>query len=575
MGYITSVSSDISAYEPVTTSGSVTFSGLGNGTDFSEIIDAIIDAESYKLEDYEAQQEENDYVIDLLEQISDEIDDFNDTLDEMDELDEFYSMETSVTGDGEVTASADSDADVGIHTIVVNQLAQADIWVADAQGYDSEEDVVASAATTLQVEYQGETISIDVSAGTTLEGLVSTINGSLDARDKFEASLMYDGSSYYFVLKSSDMGEENAITILDTGTLSGMSAAGFTNTQQAQNAQIKVDGFPAADDEWIERSENSIDDVVEGLTFNLKETTDSDGVSISVDYDTDGMYDTITDFVEGLNQIILDIQLLTGRVSETEDSDDSDTYTINSSTLDMMYSQIKSIISSSALGFLAYDEDEGGDVYNALSQIGFSTDTDEGSDTYGQILLDEDELEDALDDDPAAVAALFAARGTGESDSEHFQVISVIDTVTPAGEHDVQYTISGGEIVSATIDGEDALISGWTITGTGSSAKGLYLSIAEEEDGDYEGTARVKQGIVGTLSDTLDDMTDGESGTLTILIEHYEEVSTSLDNQIYNEEERLDVLETSLTRKYAALDALLSTYDSQATLLESLISSLD
>jgi len=492
MGYITSLSSEVTAYEPVSTSGSVSFSGLGNGTDFSEIIDAIVEAQSYKLDDYETQQEENDYVIDLLEQISDEIDDFNDTLDDMDELDEFYTMETTVSGDGEVTASADSDADVGIHTIVVNQLAQADIWVADAQGYDSEEDVVASSATTLQVEYQGETISIDVSAGTTLEGLVSTVNGSLDARDKVEASLMYDGSSYYFVLKSADMGEENAITIVSTGSLTGMSADGFTNTQQAQNAQIKVDGFPAGADEWIERNENSIDDVVDGVTFNLKETTDSDGVSISIDYDADGMYDTITEFVEGLNQIILDIQLLTGRVSETEDGDD-DTYTINSSTLDMMYSQIKSIVSSSALGFMRYDEEDGGDLYSALSQIGFSTDTDEGSDTYGQILLDEDELEDALDEDPAAVAALFAARGEGESDSDHFQVISVIDTVTPAGDHDVAYTISGGEIVSATIDGEEALISGWTITGTGSSSKGLYLSIAEEEDGDYDGTARVKQ----------------------------------------------------------------------------------
>jgi len=70
-------------------------------------------------------------------------------------------------------------------------------------------------------------------------------------------------------------------------------------------------------------------------------------------------------------------------------------------------------------------------------------------------------------------------------------------------------------------------------------------------------------------------MTDGESGTLTILIEHYEEISTSLDNQIYNEEARLDTLETSLTRQYAALDALLATYDSQSTLMESLVEALD
>ncbi|MEF2230752.1 MAG: flagellar filament capping protein FliD [Pseudodesulfovibrio sp.] len=572
MGYITSVSSDVSAYEPVSTSGSVTFSGLGNGTDFGEIIDAIIDSESFKLENYEEQAEETEYVIDLLEQLDEEIEDFNEVLDDMDELDEFYSM-SATSSDDEVECTATGEADIGIHSIVVNQLAQSDIWVTDS-GYAAEDTVVTTEATTLQVEYQGETISIDVAAGTTLEGLVSTINGSVNARDKFEADLIHDGENYYFVLESADMGSDNALTIVDAGKLDGMSASSFTNTQPAQNAQIKVDGFPADADSWIERDSNSIDDVVDGLTFDLKETTDEDGVRISVEYDTEEMYDTITTFVENLNQIILDIQLLTGRVTEDEDGEATE-YTVNSSTLDMMYNQIKSIISSSALGFTTYDEDEGGDYFNALSQIGFSTDTDEGSDTYGQILLDEDELEEALEDDPAAVAALFAARGEGESDSESFQVVSVIDTVTPAGEHEVAYTIENGAIVSATIDGEDALVSGWNITGAGSSAKGLYISVTDQTDGDYTGTARVKQGIIGTLSDALDDITDGESGTLTILIEHYEETQTSLDNQIYSEEARLDALETSLTRKYAALEALLSTYENQASMVESLISSLD
>jgi len=572
MGYVSSVSSTVSTYEPVTTSGEISFSGLGNGTDFSDIIDATIDSESYLLEEYEADKEETEYIIDLLEQLQDEMDDFNDVLDDMDEMDEFYSMEASSSGD-EVDVEVTGEADIATHTVIVDQLAQNDVWVTDS-GYDSEDTVVASSATSIQVEFDGETIEIDVSAGTTLEGLVSAINGSVDARDKFEATLMYDGDSYYFVLKSTDSGADNVISIVDTGDLDGMSADTFTNTQTGQNARIKVDGFPADADSWIERDTNSIDDVVDGVTFNLKETTDEDGVRISIDYDTDAMFDTITSFVESANQIILDMQLLTGRVTEEEDSDE-ETFTIDNYAMDIVYNQIKSILTSSALGFSFYDEDEGGDYYNALSQIGFSTDADEGSDTFGQIILDEDALEEALDTDPEAVASLFAARAVGESDSESFQVISVIETVTPAGEHTVEYTVSGGEIVSATIDGEDATIDGWTILGTGSSSKGLYLSIADEGDGDYSGTARVKQGKIGELSDALDDITDGETGTFTILIDHYEESLTKLDNDIYNEEARLDALETSLTRKYAALDALLSELDARSDTLTTLLEDLD
>ncbi|MGE4424214.1 MAG: flagellar filament capping protein FliD [Pseudodesulfovibrio sp.] len=574
MGYVSSLSSTVEAYEPLTTSGDVSFSGLGNGTDFSEIIDAIIDSESYQLESYEDQKDEYEYCIDLMEQLSDAIDDFNDVLDDMDEPDEFYSMVAEVSDD-QVEVDADGEAEPGIHTIIVNQLALNDVWVNTGTAYDSEDSVVATEATSLTVEFGGEEITVDVSAGTTLEGLVSAINGSVDARDKFEASIMDDGDSSYLVLKSCDAGADNTLTITDTGSLTGMTVDGFVNTQTGQNSQIKVDGFPPGDDDWIERDSNSIDDVISGLTFNLKDTTDGDTLQVSVEYDTDDMYDKIVEFQESLNAIIEDIQILTGRTSTTDDEDsDEETYTVDSYALDIVYNNIKSILSSSALGFTRYDEETGGDYYNALSQIGFYTDTDEDSDTYGQLLLDEDELEDALDTDAEAVASLFAARAEGESDSEDFQVISVIDGVTGAGEHSVEYTVSGGELVSAYIDGEEATVDGWTILATSGDAKGLYISVGSSADGDYDGTARVKQGKIGELSDSLDTVTNAETGSLTILINHYEESVTSLDNQIYNEEKRLDAMETSLERKYAALDALLATYEAQSTTLTSLIEAL-
>eukprot|EP00831_Metopus_contortus_P007141 TRINITY_DN12730_c0_g1_i1.p1 TRINITY_DN12730_c0_g1~~TRINITY_DN12730_c0_g1_i1.p1 ORF type:complete len:1045 (-),score=252.09 TRINITY_DN12730_c0_g1_i1:1063-4197(-) len=573
MGYVSSLSSNVTAYTPVTTSGEVTFSGLGNGTDFDEIIDATISSESSQLNSYNEKKTENAYIVEQLESLKDAIDDFNKTLDKMDEPDEFYSMEASVTGDDEVIVTADEGAEMGMHTIVVNQLAQTDVWVNTQTAYASDDTVVASAATTLTVDCQGETITIDVTAGTTLEGLVSTINGNVNARDKFEASIMNDGSASYLVLTSAEAGSNNTLTITGTGSLTGMSTAGFTNTQVGQSSQIKVDGFPPGANDWIERDSNSIDDVVDGLTFDLKDTTDGKTRQISITYDADEMSETITEFTEELNQIILDIQLLTGRVTEEEDPDE-EAYTIDSYALDIVYNQIKSILSSSALGFKRYDETEGGDYYTALSQIGFETDTDEGSDTYGQLILDEDELEEALEKDPLAVAAMFAARSEGESDSDGFQVISIIDGVTPAGEIEVKYTVSGGVLVSATIDGEAAEVDGWTILGTGSKSKGLYLAVSDQGDGDFEGTARVKQGKICQLSEYLDSVTVADTGSLTLLIESYEETGTSLDNQIYSEEKRLDALETSLKRRYSALDATLSTYSNQSSMLTTMLSSL-
>ncbi len=574
MGYVSSISSDVIAYEPVSLSGEVSFTGLGNGTDFQEIIDVTISSEGFKKDAYEAQKTETDYLIDLLEQLDEEIVDLNETLQEMDEPDEFLDMDGTSSGD-EVDVEVSGEASEGVHTIVVDQLAQKDVWINTEYGFASEDDVVADSATTLEILFQGETLSIDIAAGTTLSGLVSTVNSDLDSRNNVEANLLYDGDSYYFVLTAEDSGGDNAFTIQSTGTLNNFDPANFTNTQTGQNARIKVDGFPTDADEWIERDTNSIDDVIDGITFELKESTDDEGVRITVEYDADAMAETIATFVSEVNQVILDMQTLTGRLETDEDDEEEETYTINNYALDIMYNKFKNVLSSGALGFSRYTEENGGDLYNALSQIGISTDVEDGSDTFGQLLLDEDILEEALEEDPEAVAMLFSSRAVGESDSDDFQVISVIDTVTTPGEHAIEYTVSGGTLISATIDGEDAEIDGWTILGTNSHSKGLYISIGNQEDGTHTGTARVKQGKIGELSDALSAMITDETGTLPILIRNYEESLTSLDNQIYNEEKRLDALEKSLTRKFAALDSNLSYYDNITTMLTSLIDGLE
>lgn len=568
MGYVSSLSSDVTAYQTVSLSGEVSFTGLGNGTDFEEIIEATISGESYRKEAYEEDKEETEYIIELLEDLDTELQTLSETLEDMGS---FLVQEATCSGDG-VEATITGEAATGSHTVIVDQVAQGDVWVFTDQGYSSSDETVTTTATTLELTYAGETISIDIAAGTTLDGLVSTVNASAAARDKVTASLVNDGSNYYFVLTGADTGADNAVTVTDTGDLTGWDVSGFTNTQTACNARLKVDGFPAGADSWIERATNTVDDVITGMTLELTDTTGDDGLRITVGVDTDAIVEQVEAFVTAMNEIIYTMQVLTGRV---ETDDDEESYTVDNYAMDLMYSQIKNTLSSGVLGFARYTEDDGGDVYNALSQIGISTDADEGSDTFGQLLLDSDELEEALANDPEAVADLFTTAVEGESDSDDFIVNSVIEGMTPAGEHTVEYTVENGVLVSASIDGQEATIDGeWSIVGTGSKSVGLSITVTNQADGTYSGTARVKQGKIDQLIDDLAAMTSADGGTLTILIENYEERLTSLDNQIYNEEKRLDQLEISLTRKYAALDATLSEYSSLSTTIESLLESL-
>lgn len=585
MSYISSVSS--TTYSPISTSGSITFSGLGNGTDFDEIREAQVEAQSVQLETYEADLEETEYIVDLLEELQEEFEALEDTLSEYDDPDEFIEMDVTTTDDDAVSVEATGEAREGTYELEINQLARYDVWATTGYTYDSTDTVITTTDTQLTFTYGDETITVDVAAGTTLQGLVDSINRDSDASEAVEASLLSDGDEYYFFLSGQDTGADNTITLTDTGTIDGFDLSNFENTQEACNAQIKVDGFPPGEDTWLERDSNEIDDVIDGVELNLRDTTDGSTLTINVEYDEDAIKEKIYDFVEEVNQIILDIQTLTGRLEdaanvesgddadEAADDDDADdvTYTVDNYVTDFIYDSIKNVLSAQGIGTY-YDYDSGvGDYYNSLAMLGFYTDTDEGSDTFGQLQDDEDTLDAALDDDPGAVARLFCASGEATTYSDDLKVTSWVDSLTEGGAYDVSYTVSGGVITEAYIDGEAATIDGTTLfaSSSDSGSQGLYLQATNLSDGDHSGTVYVKQGKVGEMIDVISELSAGD-GVLATQIEYYEESVSSLEDSIYSEELRLDNLNTRLKEKYSALDSMLSYYTNMQSMIASLTS---
>lgn len=571
---VSSVSS--SEYVSNTSSGGFTIEGLGDGTDWGELIDATIEAEKYELERYEADLEETEAAVELLTALDEEVLALSTTLQAMDEMDEFLEYSGTVSDDG-ATVTVEDGADEGSYNLVINQLAQKDVWVAESMDLSSTSSAITNSNASMTLSYAGTDYDISVTAGTTAQELVDQINSDPDLEDKITASLVYDGSSYHLKFTGEDTGADNNVSINmnfsgDDGTLS---SGDFTNTLTAQNAQLKVDGYPSGADEWIERDSNTVDDVIDNMTLNLNSTTDSEGLTISVAYDTESMVATIESFVSEVNQILYDILDLTGALDDGED--DEDQFYLKDSTIDLVYSQIKDVLSTIGIGFQRYDSaTDTGDKYPSLSTLGITTDSEEGSSTFGQLEIDYDELEDALAEDPEAVAMLFAANGEASTDSSSMRVISTISGLTGGGDYDVEYTVSGGVITSATIDGVDMLISGNTLLAqSDSEANGLYLEVSDLTDGSYSSAVTIKQGKCGELADLCSTITDIESGSIPLLLESYESLTTKIEGDIYDEEARLDSLENRLTEKYAALDEMLSYYSGVESQLETTLSQLD
>ncbi|WP_027721673.1 flagellar filament capping protein FliD [Maridesulfovibrio zosterae] len=560
-----------SSYTSNTNSGSFTIDGLGNGTDWSALIEATIEGESYKKEQYEADLEDAESAVTLLTALDEELIGLSTTLQGIDELDEFLSYKGSVSGD-EVTATVENGAGEGSYNLIVNQLAKKDVWIAESYDIADAATSIASSDSSITLSYSGKDITIAIAAGTTAQELIDQINSNAECDGKINASLVSDGTNYHLKFAGEDTGKDNAIVIKDLSALDSVNPADFTNTQTAQNAQIKIDGYPSGANEWMERASNSLDDVIDNMTVALNSTTDGDGVTIGVTYDTAAMTETIESFVSSVNQILYDVLDLTGALDTG--ADDEGTFYLKDSSLGMVNSQIKNVLSTMGVGFQRYDSDTGeGDLFTTLSTIGISTDSDEGSSTFGQLEIDYDELEEALSEDPKAVAMLFAASGEAKSSNSSVQILSTISGLTSGGEYDVEYTVSGGAITSATINGNEMKINGSTLLAqSDSDANGLYLQITDLTDGTYSSTVTIQQGKCGQLADLCTAMTDVDSGAVPLLIESYETLTGKLEDEIYDEEARLDSLESSLTRKYAALDEMLSYYTGLQSQLETTLS---
>lgn len=232
-------------------------------------------------------------------------------------LSEFESkMSVSNSNSSLFTVTATDDASPGNFTMEIDHLAAAQTLATNsltgsaADGPDTE--IVASGATadlTITVGGEAETVALDASGGAlTLRNVRDLINES-DAG--VSAFIMTDDTGSRLVLTADETGENNTIAVTTGGTFANgayatelaMDGTGANNviggnvTQIAQNASGAINGLA------FESADNSVEGLIDGLSFNLLGTTDSPA-SFRVSEDTSSLRSLINEFVGGYNELI-------------------------------------------------------------------------------------------------------------------------------------------------------------------------------------------------------------------------------------------------------------------------------
>jgi flagellar hook-associated protein 2 len=560
---------------------SVTFTGLGSGIDLKSIVDAMVETEKIRyiqpLENWKSHWTEMSTAFTTLDT---KLASFHSTVKSLDTPSEFLVNTASSSDSNITTATSASGAVEGSYEIEVVQLAQADKWIHNGIA-DDDSFLTTDVNKVFSYTYDGTIIDINVTVNsTTLNGLADAINGD-PTNPGVTASVLDDGlgtgTSFHLILTGETTGSDYAITINSgaTATLAEFDEASeFTNNRTAQDALIIIDDYPPVDDPqtFITRSSNSIGDVISDISLEL---TGIGIATISINTDTSAIKENITTFIDKLNEIRQYIKEQTAYNTDTNKAG----ILLGNYGADIVKNKINEILSSTATGFR-----DGYETFINLMQVGIKTDVDEGSETQGQLIIDEAVLSKALTENPQAVANLFADYYSGRSAHDGIVYDSHITGITEAGTYeisfnpgnppDVQMRIKGGEWHPADWNADTNIITGEE----GYPESGLAVKITDPGttiSKSNPAEVDLKLGIMGTLKEELDFLTNPYSGTMSVLEENYQDIIASIDDKIEREENRIALYQKRLEIRYARLEALLTSLNGQSSMLDSQIQKLE
>lgn len=573
-------------------SGGVYFSGLGNGTDFSKVIDQLKSIEQIPQKRLALWKADWQRRQDAFGELRTEIASLKDIVDSMNTMEKFLVKTPSSSNETVASATTDSSVLEGTYKIEVGQLASSAIWTYNT-AFAAKNTKVNDSGSDQQFvyTYMGKTRSITVPSGTTIEGLKNMINND-PQNPGVKAMLVQNGTGYTFQFRGMDMGSNATLSVGSGTTVSGLSGDAANWTVQAnQNAQYRVNGWPATT--WLESMSNTLTGAVEGMNITLRDVGTS---QISVVTDVEKIKENVVAFVDAMNAVRSKIKALTAVNSskDVESPDDaSSLYSMQKGSVltgnygvQLLATQLKMATADKAAGF-EYQYKDGnllrGDMFSSLSQIGILTIADTNSPNSGLLEIREEDLGDglpslekALRENPEAVAELFAASGLPQSDSSDFSYYSHVKGVTKAGIYDVTYDVdASGNIVNAYVGGKRANVDNVNrqITAMEGDARGLALQIDNLSPGSYSSRMRIKEGKLGGLGDQLGDML-GSDGALKILEDNYQDIMDDIQKKIDKEVDRVTQWERRERLRYSRLEATLARYDALGKSVESQIKSL-
>lgn len=387
--------------------GGISFGGLASGLDTKSIIAQLLAIEQRPISLLQAKKSSFQTKKSLYGDLETKLDKLFDTAKGLRLSSSFLEFNVKTSDDDKfLKASASSTATAGKYDVEILQLAQARTRTT-LGSVDS--DTTRHGSGLLRFDFADApsvfvNVPDSVEEPSSLDNIAAAIN---DADSGLQASVVNTGignSPYKLVVKSTETGEENDFTVsTDTANAALQSLADeltADNAIAALDSRAKIDGIE------VQRSSNTLSDLIDGVTIDLGavHTATEKKTTITVTPDTEETGEKVKAFVDAYNEVLDFIaeqqKLITSGDSSSEDDDEEVKANplFGESALRTIRSTLRNIVGGSV---------DGNEAYALFSQIGIESDRD------GKLTFNKSEFDAAVTKDPTAVRNIFAADDIG------------------------------------------------------------------------------------------------------------------------------------------------------------------
>lgn len=381
----------------------LTFTGIGSGLQVSEIVDAIVGAETAPfVSRSNKQQAKITTDISAVGALKSALENVTDSIAALADADN-YQLRRASGADSFVSLTASKDAQIGSYSVKVDALAQSHKLMSGAMTSTE-----AVGAGTLNVAVNSIDFDITVTATDTLSDIRDAINNSVD-NDSVIATIVTDNAGQHLIMTSKETGVENAITttVTDSDTDNtdnlGLSRLAYdtaaipspitnlSEVSEALDAQITIDGTLV-----VTNSDNVFKDVIDGVDITAKKLhdVDDDISKISFSENNSNIQAGLEKFVESYNEL----QSLSKQLGAAGENGSG--ALAGDSLLRGVMGKLRQEL---VKGF-----DAGNGTTLSLSELGVR------SDRYGVLTLDTEDLNEYIESDINGVEQFFV--GSGSSD---------------------------------------------------------------------------------------------------------------------------------------------------------------